>query len=349
MLCLYGKNNNILFEQKKSFLNPSSRLFDEQRRIAELYRNQPPRLNCKNCRNTLAKDVDMNVFGIDYKFCSECSHFNGCHQDTLEFCKKIYVDEMNGVDYSSMYDVGDDTCNYDQRVNSIYFPKAQYLFSSLKNCKEIPSNLSYHDFGCGSGYFVEALRRLGIEKVSGSDVSQRQVEYGNRFLPGNILSTHGFDNTVRYLESMSAEVVSMIGVLEGLQDPILALKAIRDNDNIRYLFLSVPLVSVSMFFSVFSDDLYHRQLTSGHTHLYTEESLIHLVEHSRGEILNQWWFGGDIFDLYRHIYINMKRKNFSEKATDYFDQAIKPALDALQIELDKKHLSSEVHMLVKMF
>ena len=109
----------------------------------------------------------------------------------------------------------------------------------------------------------------------------------------------------------------------------------------------MPLFSLSVFLEMMSDDVYHRQLHGGHTHLYTEDSLKYLAQEFDFDIISEWWFGTDMVDLYRHIFINLEQKNSSNALIGSFKEMMLPLVDAMQLEIDKRHSSSEVHLLLK--
>ena len=54
-------------------------------------------------------------------------------------------------------------------------------------------------------------------------------------LGSDSISHHDFEESIDLLSKTNCNVVSMIGVLEHLQDPRSALKVIKDNKNIEYL------------------------------------------------------------------------------------------------------------------
>ena len=119
------------------------------------------------------------------------------------------------------------------------------------------------------------------------------------------------------------------------------------NINIKYLYISVPTFSFSTFLESFSQDIFSRQLSGGHTHLYTEDSIKYFVSEYKFEILSEWWFGTDILDLYRHFIVTFKEFGYSEALVDNFKTSFKPLIDNLQLEIDKQKKSSEVHLLLK--
>ena len=136
----------------------------------------------------------------------------------------------------------------------------------------------------------------------------------------------------------------MIGVLEHLQHPREALREISENPNIKYFFISVPTFSLSTYLEILSPDIFHRQLAGGHTHLYTEKSLHYLANEFGFRITNEWWFGTDVIDLYRHIRVKLDNISASDKFKDTCMNLI-PLIDSMQLEVDKNRGSSEVHLL----
>jgi hypothetical protein len=215
------------------------------------------------------------------------------------------------------------------------------------NNKINPHNLKYLDFGSGSGYFVSALRKSGLKNITGTEVSKTQVDYGNQMIGEDILNTHSMEDTHNILSKTKSNLVSMIGVLEHLQSPRKALKCLQENKNVEYLYISVPTFSLSVYLEIFADNIFHRQLSGGHTHLYTEESLSHLSQEFGFKIVSEWWFGTDIVDLHRFMSITLEKQKCSKTLTEHWKKHFVPAIDALQLELDKKHLSSEVHLLLQ--
>jgi len=125
-------------------------------------------------------------------------------------------------------------------------------------------------------------------------------------------------------------------------------KSIKKNNKIKYIYLSVPLFSLSVFLEILSTNTFHRQLSGGHTHLYTMESLKYLSDEFGFDIISEWWFGTDAVDLYRQIFVDMQKKSMcSKKLIDTFQNMLTPLIDSMQLEIDKKHASSEVHLLLK--
>lgn len=341
----YGKSSSSLLNLKTSFFEDNYHFMDTQKQLALLYKVQPKRINCKNCDSKLGSVCDFVKDGIEYIFCDRCKHLNGLHEDTNTFNEKVYTGN-SGEQYAQNYSEND-VESYNYRLTSIYLPKAEFLYTSLLNDGINPHTLEFFDFGAGSGYFAGALKKIGLKNVSGTEVSKIQVQFANAMLGDNLLSVHELDNTIEILRETKFQVVSMIGVLEHLQHPREVLQQLQNNKNIKYIYISVPLFSLSVYLEILSPNVFHRQLHGGHTHLYTEDSLSHMCEEFGFKSIAEWWFGTDVVDLYRNIFVTLEQTKSSTKLMDKLQQDFIPIIDAMQLEIDKKHLSSEVHMLLK--
>jgi len=340
----FGKSSDALMNLKQDFFNNNDDLLRKSKEINSIYASQPRRDRCKNC-NFPIKNWSFFKQGVEYCVCEQCGHLNGLHQDTNEFCEAVYTDD-GGADYAENYN-SKDVDQYNNRVANIYLPKAEFLCDSLESIGEVCNNLSYSDFGAGSGFFVNALLKIGISNITGYEVSETQVLLGTNVGKLNNLVVHSMSEIVNLASSVDTEVVSMIGVLEHLQNPRDVLGALKNNPKVHYLYLSVPLFSPCVFFEMVFPTIMQRHLTSGHTHLYTEDSLNWMANEYDLSPISAWWFGTDMVDLYRNIEVRIRQQKETKNMADYWSKIMIPLIDSLQISIDKKHLSSEVHMLYK--
>ena len=335
----FGKSNKEMLSLKKSFFENDQSLLKRQLEIGEVYKRQPLRQNCKNCNSPL-NGSSFQKHNILYKVCSVCSHLNGIYQDTSEFCEFMYTED-DGESYSINY-TPEDYSLFLERVNQVYNPKVEFLINSLKEQNEKSNEMSFLDFGCGMGYFLKSLKNYDINNILGFEVSKTFVEKGNVLLKEKLIKQIDIHNFIDQIENI--DVVSMIGVLEHLQEPYKFLTDLKKISGLKYLYISVPTFSLSAYIEVASQEHFSRQLGSGHTHLYTDESLKYIEKEFGLERISEWWFGTDILDLYRHFTLNFKKNFFEKLFEDYFIDLI----DNLQLEIDKQKKSSEVHILYRL-
>lgn len=124
------------------------------------------------------------------------------------------------------------------------------------------------------------------------------------------------------------------------------LEAIKNNKNIKYLFISVPLFSYSCIFETANQTCFNRQLGGAHTHLFTFESLEWISRKYNFELISKWQFGTDILDLFRHICVKLD-KNENNLLKEFFMEKFIPIIDDMQMIIDKSNFCSEIHMLLK--
>ncbi len=325
----FSKSYGNVFKVKKDFYNKNIENVKKALKINNFYKKQPLRKSCKNCGSKKIKSFIKN-FNIPYKLCSVCGHLNGAFRDTKNFAKKLY-NSNSGKNYSKNY-----LKDFDARVKNIYIPKVEFLKKVLKK------RINLIDLGCGAGHFVKALEVKGIS-ATGYDTSTTLCKLGNKKLNKNKIYSLNFEKIYEVIDNETeVNTLSMIGVLEHLVEPHKMLQAFKKS-KIKYLYISVPLFSLSTFIENSFPNVFPRQLSGAHTHLYTEKSLNYLSKKYKLKIIGEYWFGTDFPDLMRSL-INtgdiLDKKIYSKELNEKFFKYI----DDLQFILDKNKICSEVHM-----
>jgi len=340
----FSKKAADILTIKASFFEENDALVAQSLRWAEIYKQQPRRVRCKNCDGILG-DPLFGKLGIDYILCSTCGHLNGGHEDTAEFVKHIYTNSDS--DYADFYKSSSKE-KFLEWVSAIYQPKVDFLSDCLISLGERPAQLSYCDVGAGSGRFLYALLKgCGCEQAVGYEVSPRQVDFGNAMIGRQCLKLQDVTDTARIIRQCEADVVSMIGVLEHLRDPRNVLDELSKNTKIRYLYLCLPLFSPSVYFELLNQDLYNRQLSVDHTHLYTKSSIDWFSKEFGLESVGEWFFGTDMVDLYRFMLLQMRKKKCSAAMQKHLADQWIPMIDKLQGVIDETEFCSEIHILLK--
>lgn len=328
----FSKKYEDILNIKKDFYVNNKINLENSLKINNIYRKQPLRKFCKNCKSKKIKPFITN-FKIPYKLCFSCGHLNGAYQDTNLFAEKLY-DKNDGKNYSRNY-FGD----YDQRVKNIYIPKVEFLKKVIKK------KIKVIDLGCGAGHFIKALETKKISGI-GFETSKQLCKLGNQKLKKNKILPIEFNEIYELLKNENkANTLSLIHVLEHLVEPEKLLKSFK-NSKIKYLYIAVPLFSLTTFIENSFPNIFPRQLSGGHTHLYTEKSLKYLAKKYNLKILGEYWFGTDFPDLMRSL-INsgniLNKKIYSQQLYNKFSKFI----DELQSILDRKKICSEVHMVLE--
>jgi hypothetical protein len=347
----YGKPIAPILSHKRHFWENNESELAIRREISDIYTQQPFRENCKICVSEL--DVSNPLFvkmGVGYVLCDQCGHLNGVHQDTDEFATHLYTESRNKNENnhtaSGEY-LENDRDDYISRLNAVYIPKAKFLFEALQAENEVPTKFHYADLGAGSGYMITAFNKLGIKNVTGYESSREQVKFAKSMNDGISLNRVNLSEIYEIAANVDAEIVSMVGVLEHLRDPVGMMNALSENSNLKYVFLLIPMFSPSVFFEMSFPSVMPRVLTGGHTHLFNESSLDWICKEYGFERRSEWWFGQDIIDLMRSIEVTIREKSSEKQMTDIWNQMLIDAVDELQFVLDSKKLCSNVHTLLK--
>ncbi len=342
----YSKSNNDIASIKQDFLNQNASHLSNASKINKIYTSQAKRRFCKTCNSPISEEsgVDFKNHGVDYSICDVCGHINGLHEDTEVFVNQLYAAE-SGRNYSSNY-----LANYQERVEKIYIPKVDFLYSSLKNEDIVlSSDFSITDFGCGGGHFVNAATKKGIEAF-GIDISKHLIgiareAYINAFPNAEqppFQSNSDERELLNSLQRCDSTVASFIGVLEHLKNPNDFIDAYCHSP-VKYLYISVPLFSLSVFIENIFTSVFPRQLSGGHTHLYTHKSLQWITEKFSLEKVSAWHFGTDAMDLRRSMICALTENRVSSKAKDLSSDHCfsSEVIDQVQQVLDRSMCTSE--------
>jgi len=331
----YSKSSAFYLKTKSNFFSANAELLNKALNQNKCYATQPKRECCKLCGASLQTNVDFVSHGVNYVFCDDCNHLNGIYEDTKAFVENLYISD-SGAEYSANY-IDE---HFEKRVEEIYLPKVEFLLNTL------PSITNILDVGCGSGYFVYAALLRNI-KVVGLDVNKTMVEFGNsqieRLIKTSPLRLENEDGFFEAIKKTDADVVSAIGVIEHLREPQSFFDAFKES-KARYLYYSVPMMSLSALLENVSDDIFPRQLSGGHTHLFTEDSISKMHQIIGVSSIGEWRFGTDFMDLYRHLMVKMEANNVSQKMVNFLYDGLGSKIDELQNVLDLNHTCSEIHV-----
>jgi len=336
----YSKSSAFYRSTKRSFFEDNEVHLQNAKRINSLYLSQPARTSCKLCDAKISSDADFASHGVGYVFCSTCGHLNGLHQDTLAFVDKLYVSQ-DGTSYSTNYvDSG-----YFSRMRDVYLPKFDFLIESLPP----DPRRTFLDLGCGAGYFVAAgLARNA--NISGFDVSKTMVDFGNvqiKNLYGQEpLIVTAENDLLPKVAASEHNVMSAIGVIEHMSDPRQFFTAFQKS-KAEYLYYSVPMFSLSSIIENAFPDVYPRQLSGAHTHLFTERSIERMTELLGCKVVGQWRFGTDAMDLLRSLRFKTTANGASRHFETVIEDNLGPIADKLQAVMDEAHFCSEIHCVLQ--
>jgi SAM-dependent methyltransferase len=340
----YGKSMFDILDIKSNFFHQNDTLLNASKQFVEEYKKQPIRVSCKLCESKLPDTKYFTSHEVDYFMCECCGQLNGLHQDIDVLANAIYSDSH----YGKVFYEEHSNIRYTKRLESIYMPKAKFLIDSLSELNVDYENLNFLDVGAGSGYMVGALHRLGVS-VTGIEISLSQVEYGNRMLGNNFLHVCSQKEIAQNIANTKSQVLSFISVFEHISDLSTILENIKNNPNIKYVFFSVPLFSLSCVIEAVFPNVFNRQLggAGGHTHLFSPKSLEWMYKKYRFIKKAEWYFGTDMMDLYRAMVVMLEKQGSHKNLIEVISNVFKNNIDGMQFLLDRSNFSSEIHTLVQ--
>ena len=341
----YGKSVGDIIRIKSDFFEKNGEMLKLSAHQADALLLQPKRRECKICHGSIGEAAGQEVLyesqRMRYFQCPVCGHVNSEYEDNDDFASRVYIADDYLANYSE-----DDRQKYNTRRDTIYIPKAEFLIKALEKDGMKKKNLKILDDGAGSGYFVSALRQLGIERVDGIEISEPQVQFANTMNGEDILTQVDAPDIASIIETADVNVMTFIGVLEHITNLDDILEALKKNKRIKYIYFSVPMFSMSCIFEASHQKCYNRHAGGTHTHLFTESSLKYMSEKIGFEEYAVWKFGSDMMDLYRMICVSLDQ-NGNSALREVFSKKFLPMLDEMQEVVDRHEEASEIHMIIK--
>ncbi len=328
----FSKSSSDILKLKKGFFDKNEYLFKNSIKNNIFYSKQKKRYKCKNCEKKISS-YDFISHKVKYKICSICKHLNGMNQESDEFLNFLYKDDP-GAKYAKTY-----LKNYSDKVKKIYLPKAKFL-SEVMNKKKI----NILEIGSGAGHFLKACEELKING-KGIESNNKLVNLANKKLEKNEILLVDLDDSKSKILNSDADCLVMISVLEHVKNPNEFLRMFVKS-KIKYLYIVVPLFSLSVYIENIFKDVYPRLLGGAHTHLYSKESLEYLVKNYKLKVIGEWWFGTEFVDLFRSFYVKSKFLKSNKPYFKKFEKILINNLDNFQKILDEKKLCSQVHMVL---
>ena len=337
----YGKSIGDIMKVKSDFFTRNEDMLKMSARQADALLRQPERKTCKICHERITGEPLYHSQRMEYYLCKKCGHVNSKYEDTDDFAEAVYITDSYENNYSE-----EDKKKYAARRDMIYVPKALFLIDELKKDGLEKEDIFLLDDGAGSGYFVSAVKKLGIENSTGIEISTAQVDFANAMNEAEVLKQADPGDIAGIIRKTDCNVVTFIGVLEHITNLDDILEAIRENNNIKYIYFSVPMFSMSCVFEASHQHCYNRHAGGTHSHLFQDSSISYMAQSIGFSELASWKFGSDVMDLYRMLCVSLEQ-NGNSALKDYFSERFLPILDELQLIIDKSEFASEIHMILK--
>lgn len=261
-------------------------------------------VKCRLCGNETTEKYFEGFLGFTYYQCKKCK---GLFLGSLPRVKDMYTgeDSCNAAYYM-------DDATFEERVESIAKPKVDFV---LEACAQ--NNIKVErwlDIGSGGGQLLSYVKSLGIEECGiESDANQYQYSLDKGLKVENIFIDPDEDNTAAEEMVASADVVSLITVLEHMEKPdgfINYLKKTMKHASV--IVIEVPRhPSVSTFACMMYPQVVMRHMClPGHLQIFHEKTL-EIMLGSDFDIIAKWCFGQGFSDLLKFPIIQ-NRSSYDE-------------------------------------
>jgi len=164
-----------------------------------------------------------------------------------------------------------------------WFRVRRNIVLSLIKKYKISKEGEIFDFGCGSGYLVGYLQKLGYN-VSGSDISQEAIEFGKA------KDIHGLEvvqNDQIKTQNGGFEVILTLDVIEHIEDDLGAIRAIQEA--LKPGGTAIITVPAYQWMWGVQDEVAH------HFRRYNMKSLLKLFEHTNLSVVKKSYFNTFLF------------------------------------------------------
>lgn len=285
--------------------------------------------SCYICDSLSSTNV-FRVHEYQYVKCNDCGHVYTSSRPSSSNLEEFY---RTNEYWSEVTYANSETYLY--RKAHVASPKYQFLRSFLKGNVR---GMKWIDIGCGIGDVISVAKDDGfiVEGLELSDTS-REFARQNFGIELKGMSIHDFIN---YPNAAPYDVISLIGLLEHVADPLSTLSKSVSLAHPNSLFLiQVPNADslTTKLQQVFSANVYRHASPIEHIQLFTIESLSRLLSNFNLNVYGVWWHGLDIHQLFNELLIATPQYEHSEAQS-----LLTSIYNQLQREVDKTRQSDRI-------
>jgi 2-polyprenyl-3-methyl-5-hydroxy-6-metoxy-1,4-benzoquinol methylase len=284
---------------------------------------------CYICKSAQREGLTQ-IHGFSYVTCSGCGHVYTTRRYTDEAIRRFY--ETNAY-WARVTYANKDTCHY--RKSNVALPKVEFAERHAGVAKG-----SWLDVGSGIGDMVSVAIERGWS-ATGLELSETSVAFAKEIF-GVDLIRQTMDEYVAGNADLigTVAVVSMIGVLEHVVDPIgLMLQAHQMLAPGGLVMIQVPNARslATMVQEVFPQNVFRHMSPIEHIMVFTESSLNTALEIAGFEPLAYWYHGLDFYELVTNLVLS----NPAVQSSRLYNTLI-GNLNELQQVIDSQELSDRI-------
>ena len=331
----YSKNSSDIEKETLDLIESDIDLLEKNKLLLDGVVYSSDQSDCIVCNQSLKDSDNFQHREVDYKICKKCTHIQA--SQTLKYEGPVFDEIYPELDLEE----------WNSRRDRIYLPKLDWIlesFEALSVNNQILSS-SWLDLGSGAGYFLDALKKRGIENFVGIEEDPLLVDRANKKFQSEVIFSP--EKSLELINDKSLGVITSWFVLEHLFQPWNVLDQISSKEKGTYFAFSVPTFGFSTLLDDISSEHAARTLDGFvHRQIYTDKSIAYLLDKMRYKKVSEWVFGQDALDLKRMILSRLSKKTLSETDT-FFDikEKIGNLVDPIQEAIDKNHFSDSRHIL----
>jgi len=302
-----GKPFDVVGLKLQTIENINKKILDISSSRIELYGKKEKLHSVEKCPvcDHSKSELTVEIYNAEYHKCNQCSHYFVKFRPTDESIKNFY---RKNTAYQKEYA---DVSNIEKRINEIALPKAKWTISNYRNIYgKNPTKVL--DIGAGSGHFVKACKKLGIN-CHGVEISESGVRFAKNHMGINLLQID-FLNEWQSLDMY--DIVTFWGVIEHVPKPVkmlIAGKQVIGEDGM--IAVGVPRWdSVSTAVQAQYPNSVIRHLDPlGHINCFSDSSLATALLISGFYPRSAWYFGMDFYELLIQLSLTIDNTNLLSK------------------------------------
>jgi 2-polyprenyl-3-methyl-5-hydroxy-6-metoxy-1,4-benzoquinol methylase len=296
---------------------------DSLLRRTQEYKRNVARNNVRSVDHIISNDEFMNidscpicsssssrlgeVQGIPYMICAKCGHIFSMIVPSESALDRHYNPEGEVIEFpQDVVSHQRDTYVLDplsarMRKAGVEEIKANWLKSKFNFENTNPFLV---DVGCGSGFFLEAARKIGFSVLGIEMDMQLAQECQKKGIPTLIQKVPG---QAWPQELMGAEIITLLNLVEHVIDPVNFISGLATILKPgAWLVIEVPRAeSMSTLVNIAIPEGTYRHLTPPeHLHVFSDKSIRLLLKSAELSIIHEWRFGSDAITLLDSILPN---------------------------------------------
>jgi 2-polyprenyl-3-methyl-5-hydroxy-6-metoxy-1,4-benzoquinol methylase len=285
--------------------------------------------SCYICASKRRKPL-VEIHGFEYVTCEICAHVYTTRRYTDEAIRRFY--ETNAY-WAEVTYANKSTCYY--RRDNVARPKVEF---AERYCSE--SRGRWLDVGSGIGDMVSVAQEKGW-KATGLELSETSVAFAKEIFNVDLLRQTMEEYLRQHPDLVgSVDVVSLIGILEHVVDPMNLLH--QANQILKpggIVLVQVPNARsmATMVQEAFPQNVFRHMSPIEHIMVFTESSLSLAMKTGGFEPLAFWYHGLDFYELLTNLVLANPRIQGSRLYTMLMEN-----LNELQQVVDNQELSDRI-------